>query len=194
MDLDLAAFSRVANLLRGVLTYPDKSYTVCTVALVEEISELPVSDNVISGLAEFTAWVAQQRKKDLEEAFTQTFDLNPKCSLEIGWHVFGEDYDRGQFMATVRGKLREFGIEERIELPDHLTHILPLVAVLPEADADEFITFRVLVAVEKMIQSLERIKSPYLPVMRTVEEVLKLRTTGAHEVEPMSNPNIPGGK
>ena len=55
----------------------------------------------------------------LQELFTQSFDLSPLCSLEVGWHLYGEEYARGNFLVAMRGLLRDHGIEESTELPDH---------------------------------------------------------------------------
>ncbi len=46
------------------------------------------------------------REPSCEELYTRTFDLNPVCALEIGWHLFGEDYERGAFLVRMRDQLR----------------------------------------------------------------------------------------
>ena len=40
--------------------------------------------------------------EDLQELYTRTFDWNPDTSLEIGWHLYGENYERGEFLVEVR--------------------------------------------------------------------------------------------
>ena len=49
---------------------------------------------------------------ELQELFTRTFDLNPACTLEIGWQLYGEDYRRGEFLVQMRQGLREKGLPE----------------------------------------------------------------------------------
>ena len=39
---------------------------------------------------------------EMEELYIQTFDLNPDACLDIGWHLFGEDYARGEFLVKLR--------------------------------------------------------------------------------------------
>ena len=63
----------------------------------------------------------------LEEAFTGTFDVNPACALEVGWHLFGEEYARGMFLVRMREELRKYGLAESSELPDHVSHVLAIV-------------------------------------------------------------------
>ena len=38
------------------------------------------------------------RPEQIQELYTRTFDINPVCTLEIGWHIFGEDYARGALL------------------------------------------------------------------------------------------------
>ena len=43
---------------------------------------------------------------EMEELYIQTFDLNPDACLDIGWHLFGEDYARGEFLVKLRQEMR----------------------------------------------------------------------------------------
>jgi len=112
---------------------------------------------------------------DLEELYTRTFDVNPVSSLETGWHLFGEDYNRGAFLVRMRGLLRECGIEEGAELPDHLESVLRLLDVLDEERAGELVRQFVLPAVRKMRVPLERGDNPYGAVLAEVDRTLRER-------------------
>ncbi len=46
---------------------------------------------------------------EVEEAFTRTFDVNPACALEVGWHLFGEEYTAAMFLVRMREELRKHG-------------------------------------------------------------------------------------
>ena len=72
-----------------------------------------------------------------QELYVQTFEFNPACTLELGWHLFGENYERGEFLVRMRDLLRRHGIAESTELPDHLTHVLALVGRLDHEEAAE---------------------------------------------------------
>lgn len=86
----------------------------------------------------------------MQEVYVQTFEFNPACTLEIGWHLFGENYERGEFLVRMRGELRRYGIEESTELPDHLTHLLTLVARMERAEVARLAGEALLPALEKM--------------------------------------------
>ena len=78
-------------------------------------------------------WVRTHTPGELEELFVRTFENNKERALELGWHLYGENYARGTFMARMRGLLRDLGISETVELPDHLSHIL---LVLERGESD----------------------------------------------------------
>ena len=107
-----------------------------------------------------------------QELFTQTFDLNPVCSLELGWHLFGENYDRGLLLVKMRQQLRLHGLEESTELPDHLTCALRLLARMDRESAATFTEAIVLPALEKMLAALRGKENPYENVLEAVRQVL----------------------
>ena len=82
-------------------------------------------------LAAFAEKMAPLSVHDRQELFIQTFDLNPLCALEMGWHLFGENYDRGLLLVKMRQQLRMHGLPETRELPDHLTNGLRLLTRMP---------------------------------------------------------------
>ena len=104
----------------------------------------------------------------LQELYTQTFDWNPDTTLDIGWHLFGENYDRGDFLVRLRGALRTYGLAESRELPDHLSHVLPLLDRMPEDERAEFAATHVLPAIAKLRDGLAKAESPFLPLVTAV--------------------------
>lgn len=108
----------------------------------------------------------------LQELFTQTFDLDPVCSLEVGWQLYGEEYARGNFLVAMRSLLREHGIEESGELPDHLVHLLPLLDRLEDPDRSEVIGQYIRPALAKMLKPFQGKKNPYEEVLRAMDMLL----------------------
>ena len=162
---------RSLGTISRLLSYPDNHY----VQLVELLyllvqAELP---EAARGIAEFGQFVEQCGEFDLEEAYTRTFDVNPACALEIGWHLFGEDYMRGQFLVRMRGELAKHEIPESGELPDHLTHVLALIATVPDDEARRISHACVFPALHKMQAALDKNKSPYRHLIRCLVLVLE---------------------
>jgi nitrate reductase assembly molybdenum cofactor insertion protein NarJ len=103
----------------------------------------------------------------LQELYTTTFDLNPMATLEVGWHVWGEQYERGRFLAELRELEARHGIDSQTELPDHLTVLLPLLERLDEKAAGP-IRARVTFALAKIQEKLDEFACPYRHLIRAV--------------------------
>lgn len=123
-------------------------------------------------LADFDVATRGSQPDELEELYTRTFDFNPSCALEIGWHLFGEDYHRGALLVRLRDELRRHSIQESCELPDHLIHVLPLVDCMNSRKAAEFSRACVIPAVEKMVANLEGKQNPYESLLRCLAMML----------------------
>lgn len=124
-------------------------------------------------LQQFRAQAAAMSPQELQELYTRTFDLSPLCSLEVGWQLYGEDYARGSFLVYVRSKLREHGLAERGELPDHLANVLPLIGRLPREQAEEVREGAALPALRKMLQPFADKTNPYADLLRAVAGALR---------------------
>ncbi|MDD5302670.1 MAG: molecular chaperone TorD family protein [Elusimicrobia bacterium] len=124
-----------------------------------------------AALEPFAAFVADCAPTKLEEVFAELFDFNPACAPEIGWHLYGEDYNRGAFLVRMRRLMRELEIPEDTELPDHLSHVLEVYARLPGPQALELAEKKLLPALAKMRPAAA--ENPYDAVLAAVEIVVK---------------------
>jgi nitrate reductase assembly molybdenum cofactor insertion protein NarJ len=131
-----------------LLQYPDEGYA----SRASRIAALAGS----APLRAFAEAVSRLTASEIQELFIRTFDLNPACTLEIGWHLFGEQYERGEFLVDDRGLLRRAGVTEIGELPDHLLHVLPLIARMSSPDAAEFSRRFLAPALTKMAGALAK--------------------------------------
>lgn len=120
----------------------------------------------------FHTEIAGLNFEQVQELFTRTFDLNPLCSLEIGWQLYGEDYGRGEFLVKMRQHLRECEIPESVELPDHLSHALTLLAKLPKEEATEFASVYLLAAVDKMRNTWKENRNGYANLLEATFALL----------------------
>ncbi|MDC0935663.1 molecular chaperone TorD family protein, partial [Pirellulales bacterium] len=135
-DEPVSEQARSFGTISRLLSYPDNHYMQLVELLYLIVqNELPEAALEISKFGQF---VEQCGEYELEEAYTRTFDVNPSCALEIGWHLFGEDYMRGQFLVRMRAELAKYEIPESRELPDHLAHVLAVLAEMPKDDAHQF--------------------------------------------------------
>ena len=169
--------------LAYVLGYPDAS-------LDERLGEALEclrrdAPDAAESLAVFQAAVTPLTAEQREELYTRTFDINPTCSLEIGWQLFGEEYHRGALLVRLRGELRRHGIEESTELPDHLTHVLSLLDRMTPDEAQAFAECCVIPAMDKMLAAFDESDNVYGHVLLAVGLYLKQRFVTA----PKGNPS-----
>ena len=166
----------VLDELAVVLSYPKEDYKLrvqrCAELAASSVGEIPDgNDNAASHLKEFCAAIAPLTVEELEELFTRTFDINPVCSLELGWHLYGETYERGAFMVLMRDVLRRCAVEESSELPDHLSHALLALGRMRDDEADAFVRTRLNKALGKMVEGFSSKGNPYEHAMRAARDL-----------------------
>jgi nitrate reductase delta subunit len=161
--------------LAALFTYPGNGYA----AAAENAAAS--SGSAVPLLPAFATEVRRMPLTALQELYTGTFDLQPVCALDLGWHLFGEDYQRGLLLARMRRELRACGIPETRELPDHLSHVLLLLARMEPAQAEEFVAAIVVPAVENMLQRMPT-ENVFRGLLQAVQEVISLHFPAAFEL------------
>jgi nitrate reductase molybdenum cofactor assembly chaperone NarJ/NarW len=151
--------------LAALLVYPGADYAArvdhCREALRGDAESLQLLEN---SAATVTPLPLEAR----QELFIQTFDLSPVCTLEVGWHLYGENYDRGAFLVRMRQQMREHGVAESDELPDHLTHVLQVLGRMEPGAQCEFAERFVLPALAKMMAGFKSKGNPFEHVMNVI--------------------------
>jgi len=152
--------------LAALLSYPDEhTLDYCHSERSEESASQPLIGIRQSAIASELSWfgeaVGSLSLHQLQELFIQTFDLSPVCSLEMGWHLFGENYDRGLLLVKLRQQMCAHGVAETTELPDHLTNGFRLLARMERHAGAYFAEAIVLPALAKMLEALRGKNNPY---------------------------------
>ena len=172
--------------LAALLTYPEEDYRERIEACGRGLQS---SGEETQALVEsFRTALQDLDTAQLQELFIQTFDLNPVCSLEKGWHLFGENYDRGLLLVRMRRELRRHGLVETSELPDHLSHALLLLDRMEREQATDFAAAIVLPALAKMLLAMKDKQNPFENVLQAAEQALR----GAYpEIPALAAPEQP---
>lgn len=131
----------------------------------------------------------------IQEQYSETFDFDASCSLDIGWHLFGDAVERGALLARLREELARAGISEDGELPDHLPTLLRLLARQDAASARRLAAL-IAPAAACLAERLRDRGSPFSDVMdetaRLLDAVPDLRDPacmGPDATDPATRPD-----
>ena len=162
----------VHDALCRLVEYPREGFPESVEEAAAAVSE--ACPSAWTSLEPFVAFARKSSLGDLEEVFTRTFDNTDTRALEVGWHAFGENYTRGTFMVTVRGWLRDHGVEESSELPDHLSHMLAVMGRMDAGRAGDLAVDTVGPAMVKVHDELVKLDNPWAGVLGAVLAVLEM--------------------
>lgn len=166
--------------LGALLAYPGPGFDTTFDEALEVLER--VDRATAEGLAPLALRLGASEPTSIEELYTRTFDINPLCTLELGWQLYGEDYNRGAFMVRLRELMREVGVEEGSELPDHLVHVLPVLGRLDDARAADLASGFLLPSLRKMIEGFAEEGNPYRALVEAVRDHI-VRAYGEQEIE-----------
>lgn len=162
--------------------YPDGVTSECAKRAAASLA--PFNSSTSQAFESLGTWI-DEHPIEAEEHYTKLFDLDPACTLHVGYHLFGEDYQRGALLAQLRVELRTAGIEENNDLPDFLPLLLRLLPRLPsDEDRAALTNLLLLPAIDRMVSDLHRVSDPFAVLIRTLPQLLGDCTTGAARPAP----------
>ncbi|HMR98014.1 MAG TPA: molecular chaperone TorD family protein [Anaerolineales bacterium] len=152
----------------ALLEYPSAGFGEETQQCLELMRSInPEAADVFEEFANAIEGYSVQR---MQELFTTTFDMQPVCYPYIGFHLYGESYKRGAFMAQLNEAYHAIGYSAEQELPDNLSVILRFIGFDSENRTREFsqalLSDGVLPALEKMLKVFgEGSENPYFAIL-----------------------------
>ena len=162
----------VYSLFADILDYPEHSITrMIDDCLAQLALEAP---DAHAQLMDFQTEIAQKDVRQLQELYTNAFDLRPECTPNLGYHLFGDDGRRGAFLAELKGRMDARGVPLGVELADHIALILRFLDVA-EDEQPVLIEDCLLPAVSKMIEVLKDGENPYEHALRALFGLLQHR-------------------
>ncbi|MEN8144176.1 MAG: molecular chaperone TorD family protein [Gemmatimonadota bacterium] len=141
-----------------------------------------------------------------QEVYAATFDVNPAVCLYAGYHLFGDSYQRGAFMAQLNGTYSEAGFSAGEELPDNLCVVLrflarcetieePLPSMEDGLDAwvRDLIDDAIVPALKVIVRAFKDTKNPYAPLLQALLQTFDRssadgRGDGTESGRPRSRP------
>lgn len=170
---DICLSSEAAELpskFADILEYPDDAWQTWAHQLT---ASLPAGSLVAEHFAEFCAKTQGMSLIELQELYAQSFDLNPNCALEIGYHLFGEDYKRGAFLANLRETQGDLELGQEQQLPDYLPVLLRLLVHLEDDDLRGSLAGHCMVpGIRKIIGAFKQ-ENPFVDLLKSVLAALE---------------------
>ncbi len=131
---------RTLSLLADLMEYP----RVVPVSTARECSVLAGSAVPPAGaeIAKFADFLETVELGSLQELYSQAFDLEATWHPYVGYHLFGETYQRSQFLVGLQERYRANGFSRpESELADHISVVLRFVSTCEDDElASELVT------------------------------------------------------
>lgn len=120
------------GLFAKLLDYPTASLP----ATLRECTQVleGVSPEAAQHVREFLGFCQREGSETLEEVYTRSFDITPTANLYVGYHLFGESFKRGAFLAKLQETFQQKGFAPGSELADHLSVLLRFASLSDDPD------------------------------------------------------------
>ena len=132
------------------------------------LSDIP-KGAVKDACSTFLAGIEKLSLNQWEELYTRTLDLNPQTAPYVGFQTWGENYQRGKFMANLNQVFQPLAINLDGELPDHIVPILRYLEVSPRPIQE---LVEILEPSITRIAGVLRKADPYNPYLDLFEAIL----------------------
>ncbi len=119
-----------------LLLYPEHDHNLKVQSCIDLLED--ENPDVHEMVVQYAVEISSLSLAELEELYIKTFDLNKSGTLDLGWHLFGEDYNRGLFLVKLRQYLQFLQIPETGELPDHVSQVLRILSRMSRDEANLF--------------------------------------------------------
>ena len=118
---------------------------------------------------------------ELQETFSNLFDLSPSTCLNLTYHRFGDDKERGQVLARYAQAYSDAGYALAFpELPDYLPMVLELAAETGNSD-NRWMLYENQPAIAALADRLAAADSPYAGVLEITAQMLALPENKSHQ-------------
>ncbi len=169
MEMSHREYKEALVAFAGLFEYPSEE----TSKRAWECFSLLKDGEASSLMKSFYSYVKGHPLGHVAEVYTRTFDLQPSCSPHIGYHIFGDGYRRGEFLVRLKGRCSECGLDVGRELPDHISVVLRLLALVGGSEADDLVALCLSPAIGRMLEALADERNPYSWALEALSHTIK---------------------
>lgn len=178
------------KLISYLLQYPDEEFLTQLSSLKAVLAAWPDAA-VRRGLEPFIQYLAGSEPLQLQEAYTAAFDLTPATSMNLTYHLGGDDEKRGRMLAQLQQIYRQEGYESGDgDLPDYLPLLLEFYSQQPHW-IDYGLSRKILATLKPLAARLAEDRNPYAAVFEIVARQLAAKEDRAPQTNTESNNDVP---
>lgn len=127
-----------------------------------------------SKLETFMKHIQEKTLAEQQEYYIATFDVQALCFLDIGYVLYGEDYNRGVFLANMKTEQERANNDCGSELADHLPNMLALLPKMKDKSlAEELVVSMMVPALEKMIEAFRPDENVYKGMLEVLLRIMQ---------------------
>lgn len=183
------------ELFADILDYPGPRLAASTENCAGRLArKLPKAEELLRNFQKSHAGVSLSQ---LQEAYTSIFDMQPECTLNLGYQLLGDDWRRSVFLFKLKELYQAHNFDIGCELPDHLCVLLRFLATRPEdREVSELLDDGLIPVLSRLASSLQLGETPYRWVLQALLSWLRAnqssreRACGNRELEPVTTTTL----
>ena len=153
------------RLLSALLQYPDHDLLGQIEMIETEIADMP-SREMKKCMDDFLLYLKTHSPIHLQEGYTAAFDMNPTTTLNLTFHIYGDNEKRADVLARLQQRYQDAGYERITgELPDYLPMMLEFLSVCPDTENTHLI-WECLQGLEEVVDRLQKAAPPYAALLQ----------------------------
>lgn len=155
------------ELFAEILDYPGPRLAASTEDCARRLArKLPKAEELLRNFQKSHAGVSLGQ---LQEAYTSIFDMQPECTLNLGYQLLGDDWRRSVFLFKLKEMYQAHNFDVGCELPDHLCVLLRFLATQPEdREAAALVDDGLVPALSRLAPSVQLGETPYRWVLQAL--------------------------
>lgn len=161
----------ILKVISILLQYPDGSLA-SSLDSVDEVMRECSEIEAMESLAPLMSYLRETPLLQLQEKYTRSFDLDPRMCLNITYHRWGDERERGNALARLNEVYKSAGYEAlTTELPDYLPLMLEFFSICSPNVCSRIVDeYRP--QIEALGSRLKEAGSPYSALFEVVADTL----------------------
>lgn len=155
------------ELFAEILDYPGPRLAASTEDCARRLArKLPKAEELLRNFQKSHAGLSLSQ---LQEAYTSIFDMQPECTLNLGYQLLGDDWRRSVFLFKLKEIYQAHNFDIGGELPDHLCILLRFLATRREdSESTDLVEDGLIPALSRLATSVQLAETPYRWVLQAL--------------------------